>query len=109
MRVAVAAEGNRVTEHFGHCEGFKIFEVDRGQVMEGEYIPNPGHQPGFLPGFLSDLGVNVVIAGGMGSRAIQLFKEKGIAVITGASGNVDETIDDYARGRLVTSESACSH
>ena len=26
MRIAVASDGNMVTGHFGHCEGFNIFE-----------------------------------------------------------------------------------
>lgn len=28
MKIAVASEGKMVTEHFGHCEGFAIFEIE---------------------------------------------------------------------------------
>lgn len=55
--------------------------------MKSECIPNPGHKPGFLPNFLNNLGVNVIISGGMSGGAIDIFNEKGIEVIEGASGN----------------------
>ena len=41
----------RVTEHFGHCEGFNIFNAENGKITESEFVPNPGHRPGFLPVF----------------------------------------------------------
>ena len=28
MKLAIAKEGNMVSGHFGHCEGFEIFEYD---------------------------------------------------------------------------------
>ena len=57
MKIAVASEGRMVTEHFGHCENFNIFEVENNQITKMESIPNPGHRPGFLPNFLNDMGV----------------------------------------------------
>ena len=66
MRIAVASENGKVTEHFGHCQGFMLFDTDNNQIVKSETIPNPGHKPGFLPNFLADRGVNVIISGGMG-------------------------------------------
>lgn len=73
MRIAVAAEGTRVSDHFGHCEGFMMYESDGGKVDAGRFLSNPGHQPGVLPVFLKEKGADVVIAGGMGERAQMLF------------------------------------
>lgn len=113
MKVAIAAERQTdvrlVTEHFGHCESFILYEVENGVVKEIEEIKNPGHQPGFLPEFLGKKRIDLVIAGGMGTRAIELFNAQGIQVITGASGEVGAVIADYAGGRLETSGSTCSH
>ena len=66
MRIAVAGEGTQVTEHFGHCDSFIIFDAENGSIVRQENVPNPGHRPGFLPNFLADRGVNVIISGGMG-------------------------------------------
>jgi len=108
-KIAIAAEGSQVSEHFGHCEGFMIYDTDvvDGSIVTTSYMPNPGHKPGLLPNLLNDAGVQIVIAGGMGSGAIDIFNEKGIDVITGATGPLDQVIGQYLDGTLVSSESIC--
>ena len=109
MKIAIAKDGNRVSEHFGHCEGYAIFDVENTVIFRQDDLANPGHEPGRLPAFLSGHGVNLVIAGGMGPRAIELFERNGIAVILGVSGNVEYVAQDYIAGRLETGESSCHH
>ena len=55
MKIAVASENKIVTEHFGHCINFNIFETENSEIVKVESIPNPGHKPGFLPNFLNDM------------------------------------------------------
>lgn len=50
MRIA-EAEGKNVTEHFGHCEGFLIYDAENGEILKEEMVLNPWHKPGFLPNF----------------------------------------------------------
>lgn len=107
MKIAVAADNNQVAQHFGHCEGFAVFTAKGGAVTGEEFIPNPGHRPGFLPRFLHELGVNVIIAGGMGAGAVALFGEKGIEVITGATGAAKEAVKKYLAGELQSAGSVC--
>jgi predicted Fe-Mo cluster-binding NifX family protein len=107
MKIAVASENGMVTEHFGHCEGFGIFEVENNKIVKSETVASPGHKPGFLPVFLNDLGVNVVISGGMGGGAIDIFNEKGIEVITGARGNAEQAAKSYLSGELKSTGSIC--
>ena len=66
MKIAVARMGNNVAEHFGHCENFGIYESENKAVLSEQSVANPGHKPGFLPNFLADMGVKVIISGGMG-------------------------------------------
>jgi Mrp family chromosome partitioning ATPase/predicted Fe-Mo cluster-binding NifX family protein len=107
MKIAVASEKDRVTEHFGHCENFNIFEAENHRIVKSQSIPNPGHKPGFLPNYLHDLGVKVIISGGMGGSAIDLFNEKGIEVITGARGEAKAAAELYLQGLLKTTGSVC--
>jgi len=107
MKIAVASEGVNVTEHFGHCVNFNLFEVENNQIVKSESIPNPGHRPGFLPNFLADQGVTVIISGGMGGGAIDVFKERNVKVIVGASGNARELAEQYLKGELKSTESVC--
>jgi C_GCAxxG_C_C family probable redox protein len=107
MKIAVACEGKSVTEHFGHCENFNIFYIENNKITKSEAIPNPGHRPGFLPNFLNDMGVNVIISGGMGGGAVEIFNEKGIEVITGAQGNSEAAVNSYLEGKLKSTGSIC--
>ena len=107
MKIAVASENKMVTEHFGHCENFYIYVAENNQVVKSESIPNPGHKPGFLPNYLNDIGVNVIISGGMGGGAVEIFNEKGIEVITGVSGSADQAVNSYLKGALKSSGSVC--
>ncbi len=58
MKIAVASYSGKVSEHFGHCKEFMIFDMEKNHIVKSETISNPGHKPGFLPNFLADLGVN---------------------------------------------------
>lgn len=87
MKIAVAAMGNSVAGHFGHCENFIFFDTEDGKIISENSVPNPGHRPGFLPNFLADNGAQVIISGGMGGGAVDIFNERGVEVIVGVQGD----------------------
>lgn len=107
MKIAVASENKIVAGHFGHCEGFEIFDIENGKVAKQTFVQNPGHKPGFLPNFLNDMGVNIIIAGGMGGGAVAIFNEKGIEIVTGATGSCEENVNSYLAGKLKSTGSIC--
>jgi ATP-binding protein involved in chromosome partitioning len=112
MRVAVPVTDGKVAAHFGHCSHFALFDVDEvtKAIVKRELVPSPGHQPGFLPAWLAEEGVSVVIAGGMGSRAQAIFNENRIEVVVGAlSDDPEETVLDYLKGELATGDNICDH
>lgn len=109
MKIAVATEGGTVAAHFGHCSEYTLVDIHDGQPAGQLVLPNPGHQPGFLPGYLAEKGVKVIIAGGMGGRAQQLFADRGIETVVGVTGPVDEVVRDYLAGTLEEGESQCDH
>ncbi|MCH4889354.1 dinitrogenase iron-molybdenum cofactor [Acidaminobacter sp. JC074] len=107
MRVAIAKDDNRVSGHFGHCEGFQVYEVNGQEIMGSTFLQNPGHKPGFLPKFLSENDIHVIIAGGMGARAQQLFSAESIQVVVGAQGQIEDAIRGFVDGKLVSTNSVC--
>jgi len=108
MIVAIATDQNRCSDHFGHCQGFKTYDIVDGKIEKEEFISNPGHKPGFLPVYLSGRGVNVIISSGMGSSAQNLFKKENIEVIVGCEGTLEEIIKDYIDKNLVSNQSVCN-
>ena len=107
MRIAEASDNEMVTEHFGHCERFILFDAENDKVEKSETIANPGHRPGFLPNFLADRGVNVIISGGMGGGAVDIFNQRNIEVIVGAKGNAKAAVEAYLEGSLKSTGSVC--
>lgn len=107
MRIAVASDNEMVTQHFGHCEGFILFDAENNKIVKSETIENPGHKPGFLPNFLADHGVNVMISGGMGGGAVEIFNQRNIEVIIGATEKAREAAEAYLKGSLKSTGSIC--
>jgi predicted Fe-Mo cluster-binding NifX family protein len=106
--IAVAAEDDcglesNVSHHFGRCPYYVIAESEDGRIGPVRVVANPyydEHSPGQVPMFIKSQGVAVMIAGGMGSRAKEIFDHHGIEVATGAQGTVRRTLEDYLGGRL---------
>jgi len=112
MRFAVPVTESKVAAHFGHCSHFALFDVDEATkaIVKREVIPSPGHKPGFLPAWLAEEGVSVVIASGMGSRALALFNDNRIEVVVGVLGDDPEKVVlDYIKGDLATGDNICDH
>jgi predicted Fe-Mo cluster-binding NifX family protein len=109
MKIAISTENGYVSAHFGRCPAYTLVEIQNGRVVAREETPNPGHQPGFLPQYLSEKGVGVIIAGGMGPRAQGLFAEKNIQTIIGIQGPIDEVINKFLRQELEAGQDLCDH
>jgi ATP-binding protein involved in chromosome partitioning len=110
FKVAIPLAEGRLCNHFGHCEQFAVFRVREGLIDGKELHVPPPHEPGVLPRWLGDLGVNLIIAGGMGQRALSLFAENGIKVITGSPSQEPETlVQGYLSGNLVSGPNVCDH
>ncbi len=107
IKIAVASENKMVTGHFGHCEEFMIFDSENNEIVKSENVPNPGHKPGFLPNFLADNGVNVIISGGMGGGAVDIFNSRNVEVIVGATGDAKAAVLAYLKGELKSTGSVC--
>jgi ATP-binding protein involved in chromosome partitioning len=112
MRIAIPVTDGRLSSHFGHCEEFAIVDVNE-QTREISNIANlqpPAHQPGVLPQWLSEQQVDVIIAGGMGQRAQQLFAQNNIKVVVGASGQrAEELALAYLDNTLEVGDNICDH
>jgi len=112
MRYAIPVSGGMVSTHFGHCEHFALIDVDeeKKKIVRKELVTSPGHQPGLLPEWLAELGVSVVIASGMGSRAQNLFRQNRIQVIIGSlESDPEKAVLNYLNGMLPTGENICDH
>jgi predicted Fe-Mo cluster-binding NifX family protein len=112
VRVAVSADDRNgldsvVSPHFGRCPYFVLVDLDSCEVQEVMAVENPyygRHQPGQVPKFIREQGADVMLTGGMGRRAIEFFEQYGIQAVTGASGTVRRSLEQYLGGALQSAE-----
>jgi len=110
MKLAIPLAEGKLTAHFGHCRGFALVDANDGAIKGQEILIPPPHEPGVLPKWLHDMGANVIIAGGMGQSAQQLFIENGIEVVIGAPVDTPEAlVESYLNGSLLSGENICDH
>jgi predicted Fe-Mo cluster-binding NifX family protein len=112
MRIAIPLANGKLSVHFGHCAHFALVDVDATEkkVLKREDIEAPPHAPGLLPPWLAERGVTMIIAGGMGQRAQDMFSEQGIAVLVGATAESPENlVAGLLEGTLQTGENVCDH
>lgn len=115
-RIALACEdnqglGGQISQHFGRCPYYLIVDVEGDEIRKTDSVSNPyynRHVPGMVPQFINQQGANVMIAGGMGPRAIDMFTSLGIEVVTGAMGNAGNVLQAYLRGEISGVE-PCEH
>jgi len=112
VKIAIPLANGRLAMHFGHCAQFALVDVDettrehRGTTV----LEAPPHEPGLLPRWLHEQGAQVIIAGGMGQRAQQIFAEKGIRVIYGVPSDTPESIAKaFLEGTITSGQNLCDH
>ena len=110
MKFAIPLAEGKLTAHFGHCQEFALVEVEDNEVKKTETLVPPPHEPGVLPKWLHNLGTNVIIAGGMGARALDLFAQNDIKVVVGASALApEELVKQYLDNTLQAGGNVCDH
>ena len=109
MKIAFSSEENKGLEsqmspHFGRCPYYVFVELDgENNIKSVVTEENPffqSHQPGAVPNYIAGKNVNVMIAGGMGPRAMEFFTQLGVETVTGATGIVKDVLSQYLEGTL---------
>jgi ATP-binding protein involved in chromosome partitioning len=112
MKIAIPVENDRLNSHFGGSRQFAIVEVDpkAKTILRSETLPAPKHEPGAYPRWLHSLGVQVIIAGGIGQRALTLFAEQGINVVAGQANELSgKLVEAYLSGGVTAKPEGCAH
>ena len=111
VRIIAFPTSDRLTVdgHFGHTKEFALYEVEGQNINNVKYITPPPHEPGVLPRFLGEQGIDVIVTGGMGQMAVNLFNQQNIDVILGAKGAIEQNLKDFVGGLLTSTGSSCDH
>jgi len=107
MIIAIPSTGpegldSEVSMHFGRTSYYTFVKVENGEIKDVQSIATPfeEHGPGDIPSFIKDNGGELVLAYGMGHRAVEFFQMLGIDVILGVHGKVGDVISAYLNKNL---------
>jgi predicted Fe-Mo cluster-binding NifX family protein len=110
MKIAVTYANGIIFQHFGHTQQFKVYEVQNNEVVSSQVVDTNGSGHGALAGFLSTLGVDVLICGGIGGGAQMALASANIRLFGGVSGDADEAVNAFLCGALEYNPNVkCSH
>ncbi len=113
MKIAIPANENKtLCPHFGHAPFFAIIDLyqETKEVNTIELIAPSmgGHEA--VPPWLKSLGVTLMIAGGIGQKAIDFVAANGITLIAGVPElPITEVVNLWLNDKLVSQFTPCNH
>ncbi len=111
MKIAVPIEENEmIAQHFGHCEKYMIYSITQERTIDdkealltgGDHVCHSN-----IGNLLADLGVEIMLAGGIGGGAVNKLAASNIETIRGCEGNATQVVELYLAGKLIDSGSSC--
>lgn len=113
MKIAIpATKDNQVDGHFGHCDYYQIYTISETKEITGMQTMEAPCTCGCksnIASTLADMGVTVMLAGGIGAGAINVLNNAGIEVIRGCSGNTETLVNDFVSGKISDNGNTCNH
>ena len=111
MKICVPVTHNNIIDaHFGHCEFYKVFtSSEEGTILEVQTIESAqgcGCKSN-IASTLSEKGVSVMLAGGIGEGAINVLNSFGIDVVRGCSGDASEVVMQFLSGNIIDKGETC--
>jgi predicted Fe-Mo cluster-binding NifX family protein len=111
MKIAVpVSKNNLIDDHFGHCEFYNVFTIsENNEIVDVQTLKSEqgcGCKSN-IASTLSQNGVTIMLAGGIGGGAINVLNNSGIEVIRGCSGNASELVKQFVAGLVVDSGESC--
>ena len=110
MKIAIPTRGNKVDDHFGHCEAYTVFSIDENKkIISSEILLSPqgcGCKSN-IAGVLKEKGVTIMLAGNMGGGALNVLTNQGIEVVRGCTGEVRQLAETFLKGNIEDSGEGC--
>ncbi len=102
MRVAMPRFGESIAPCFGYSATITIFTIKRGKVMDQVDFRLQSRDILDRVRLLRDQQVGTLICGGLEERLQDMLETNGVRVISWVSGRVDDLLNCFLRGELVS-------
>lgn len=111
MKLALPTTKNSVDGHFGHCEYFTVYTVDKEvkKILSEERVAAPKGCgcSSDIASVLAQEGVSLLITNNLGKSALEKLEKEDINVIIGCSGLVEDVATDWLKGTVKRNPLIC--
>lgn len=112
MKIAIPTkENNRIDDHFGHCRFYTIYTVsEKNEILDKQPLQSPqgcGCKSNIAYD-LAEMGVSIMLAGGIGDGAINKLTSQNITVVRNCKGDIDDIVNEYLTGNIVDGGASCA-
>ena len=117
-RIVVPVSGERgidykLSQHFGRAPFYAIIDLDnKGQVIGQGTIANTSEHfggVGLPPERILQLKPKALVTYGLGSKALRIFQDAGVAVLRTEANNLTEVVKNYNNNELQELTQGCHH
>lgn len=102
MKIAFACWEDRIAPVFDTARKVSLVEVMSGAVVSRKMVSLPDELPLRRASLLSDLGIHTLICGAISQSLQVLIVSHGIAVIPFVAGDLEEVIQAWLGGELIS-------
>jgi predicted Fe-Mo cluster-binding NifX family protein len=100
MKIAVPLFGSRIAPRYDCARSLLLVEMEDGRVTGRRTVPMPDSNPFQRARALIDLGVKVLICGGIDGFSQNEFSARGVSVIGWVTGEAGDALEAFLRGDL---------
>ena len=104
---------SQLSQHFGRAPFYAVIDFDeKGQIMGSETIANTSEHfggVGLPPDRIVQLKPDALVTYGLGSKALKMFQDAGVAVLRTEANNVKDVVNAYKANELQELTQGCHH
>jgi predicted Fe-Mo cluster-binding NifX family protein len=104
MRIAITTDQDFVSSCFGCTPSCTVMDLEAGRIGRTFVVPNPGWSHREWADFLERNAVAYLIVGNMGDNARAVLLWRGVRILSGVQGSLDEVVERFLDGRLAAAE-----
>ena len=104
---------SQLSQHFGRAPYYAIVDLDeKGNIISESTILNTSEHfggVGLPPERIIQLKTNALVTYGLGSKALKIFQDAGVAVLRTEANTVKEVVNAYNNDGLQELTQGCQH
>ena len=102
-KIAIPVINEKLSEYFGQCSHYEIFEVEGKQINRHKIDLAPKTELANIPDWTTARGITDIIVHKVDKRIISQFQDHKINLFVGVSVDTPQNlIEDYLHGKLIS-------